>query len=115
MRKINAKDFFRRSMVVLTALLISNVAALSCALAFSLCDDCPEPPPVHCVDLCEIADNTVGDSAPDGSVNPGYSVLPQLPISHDYIAVTDDANKPHRYGLQHPSPPLNLLNCVFLK
>ena len=100
-----------------TALLISNVAMLSCAMAFDISSDCPEPPPTHCVDYCDIAEAIVTDKSPDGTSDPrppikiGHTLLiaTLYPASADINGAGCDAD------LHNPSPPLNLLHCVFLK
>ena len=110
-------NWLTRLTAVATALLISNVAMLSCAIAFDISSDCPKPPPTHCVDSCDIADAIVTDKSPDGTSDPRPSIKigHTLLIANLYPASANFNGAGRDADLHNPSPPLNLLHCVFLK
>lgn len=106
-----------RLTVLAAALLISNVAMLSCAMAFSMSSDCQDTPPAHCIASCDIAAAIVTDKSPDGTSDPRPSVITRhtLLIANLYPASANLSNAGCDVDLHNPSPPLNLLHCVFLK
>jgi len=65
MNRFRQRYRFNRVILLAIALLISNIAAMSCAMAYSLCADCPEHEPVLCVDTCVTAEEAISDPAPD--------------------------------------------------
>jgi len=112
------KNVFQRIMVIAVALLISNVAALTCALAMEICSDCPEEPPAHCIEMFDdstavsVEKQTGETSATRLDNNPSYTTsLPSTP--HKKAAATSVAIWPP--NAVYSPPQINLLNCVFLK
>jgi len=118
MKNISFKNWFQRSMTIMVALLISNVAALTCALAMGICSDCPEEPPSHCIDMFDgsgtvsIDKSSKKTSANQPDDNPFYTT--KLVSTPDKKATKISAKKWPPKAI-HSSPPINLLNCVFLK
>jgi hypothetical protein len=108
---------FRRLVVLAVALLISNIAALSCAMAYALCADCPEHPPTLCSDPCATSDVTINDKTDDIKSDV------HRPVAHPVAVSSRDTvlrpkhspviERDHKYG--YPTPPLHLQFCVFLK
>jgi hypothetical protein len=107
-----------RLAVLLVALLLSNIAASVCAMAYALCIDCPEQQPVACAhaDTCTTAEVINGKPSTevlDTTYRPIVYVSP--PITSELkvglatvgVAATDVTDLP-------PVLPLNLLLCVFL-
>ena len=105
-----------RLVVLLVALLLSNVAAFACAAAYAFCIDCPQHPPVACVDPCTTADAVT--SKPSAEVldttyrpivyaSPPIATDPPFGLSAVGVAATEVADLP-------PVLPLNLRFCVFL-
>ena len=102
---------------MVVVLLISNIVTMSCAMAYALCDDCPDHEPVLCVDSCGTAAAAISVETPDSNANtfrpiaitnhavPGDSTEFLNPLS------VVDAPSPD----PHTSPPLYLQLCVFLK
>jgi len=118
MKGISFKIRFQRFMVIMAALLISNVAALTCAAAMEICSDCPAEPPSHCIEMFDdSADVSVDKSSNKTSANhpddnPFYTT--KLVSTPDKKATKISAKKWPPKAI-HSSPPINLLNCVFLK
>jgi hypothetical protein len=118
MRNISFKNWFQRSALIVVALLISNVAALTCALAMDICSDCPEEPPSHCIDMFDDSGTVSVDKSskeisatyPDG--NPFYTTE-LLSKSHKISAEISAKQWPP--NAVYSPPPINVLNCVFLK
>jgi hypothetical protein len=117
MHRFRKMHGFRRVVVTAIALLISNVAVISCAMAYALCAECPEHEPVVCIDACETTDVAIADKTSDvkydvhrsaAFLDTGFSR--QLVANPD----TDVAIKRYR-GCDGSSPPLHLQFCVFLK
>jgi hypothetical protein len=106
-----------RLVALAIALLVSNIAALSCAMAYSIGSDCEEPPPAHCVEMCDVAEAVNSDKSPDGTSDPRPPVanFGALLTSGQNFASANGKNAACNINFQHPSPPLNLLYCVFLK
>jgi len=110
-------NWFKRLVIVAVALLISNIAALSCAMAYALCVECPDHVPTVCVDSCTTTDNLINDTAIDQKadsyrpVSDPYTLLPaDLALASTRLPVSD---KPDTCN--YSSPPLYLQFCVFLK
>jgi hypothetical protein len=117
MKKVKQNVYLRHFISVVCALLISNIAALSCALAVTVGSDCPIPEPTHCVEMCDIAEAISIEKAPEGTSDPRTPVLGTYEVLADLfnlgtnLAIVEErANR-----LDTHSPPINLLNCVFLK
>jgi len=117
MNRFRQRYRFNRVVLLAIALLISNIAAMSCAMAYSLCVDCPEHEPVLCVDTCATAEEAINDPAPD-SKSDTFRPLAILKIESSI----DPAFNPGRISVvdrqppdPHTSPPLHLQLCVFLK
>jgi hypothetical protein len=117
MQGLQKHNWYRRLLVVAVALLISNVAALSCAMAFALCSDCPDHMPASCLESCSVAQATINDSSPDAnSYSKPTLIIPAslpAPVLGSRTSATDATDC--RVNVHDPSPPLNLLYCVFLK
>jgi len=98
-------------------LLVSNIATMSCAMAYSLCSDCPEHAPVLCIDACATAETAISDQSTDTRSDTFRPVL----ISNN-ASPFDGHFVPGRFPVvdsqppdPHTSPPLHLQLCVFLK
>jgi hypothetical protein len=117
MQGLQKHSWYHRLLVVIVALLISNVAALSCAMAFELCSDCPDHMAASCLESCSVAQAAINDSSPGAnSYRTPSLILPAslpAPVSSWRISGTDATDC--RVNIHDPSPPLNLLYCVFLK
>jgi hypothetical protein len=104
-------------MAIVVALLISNVAALTCALAMDICSDCPEEPSSHCVEMfdgsaivsVDKSSNETSAVRPDN--NPFYTT--EIVSTSDKKAAETSTKKWPPNAI-HSSPSINLLNCVFL-
>jgi hypothetical protein len=103
--------------VLAIALLISNIAALSCAMAYAICADCPEHPPTLCSDPCAISDVTINDKTGDiksdvhRPVAHTAAVLPRNTVLNPKHSPVIGHDRDHGY----PAPPRHLQFCVFLK
>jgi hypothetical protein len=117
MQGLQKHNCYRRLIVVAAALLISNVAALSCAMAFSLCADCPDHLPVSCMESCSAAQAAINDKSPDASAysKPPLAFPASLPAPFLAQRAAAASTTTCRINVHDPSPPLNLLYCVFLK
>ncbi len=108
---------FNRLAVLAMALLLSNIAMLSCAMAYAVCADCPAHPPALCLDSCGVVQAVTGDKAPDGTSGtrpPAAFSVTRVTTEPAFAAVTGNAGA--RNAIFHaPSPPLHLRFCVFLK
>jgi hypothetical protein len=101
---------------LLVALLISNVLAVSCAIALALCSDCPVETPAHCVEMCEVeatvSTEDLSKKTTDHRPPVAYSeeIFPNRSSrsSECIFGPTFDLSSTH-------SPPLNVLYCVYLK
>ncbi len=113
------RQYYRLNRVALLALalLVSNIATMSCAMAYSLCGDCPEHEPVLCVDSCATAETAINDQSSDikaDSFRPVLLAVNVLPVGTQFDA-------PHFQVINpvppdpHTSPPLHLQLCIFLK
>jgi hypothetical protein len=118
MKEVSLKNRLQRFMVIVVALLISNVAALTCAAAMEICSDCPAEPSSHCIEMFDdSADVSVDKSSNENSAdrpdnNPFYTT--ELVSTSDKKSAKTLAKKWLPKAI-HSSPPINLLNCVFLK
>jgi hypothetical protein len=103
-------------MTLIVALFISNVVVVSCAMAYELCNVCPEHMSAPCVDPCAATDIAIqektGDAKSDIHRPPGHShtVLPLAPVSKPGVAIIARHAREH----DNPAPPLRLQFCVFL-
>jgi hypothetical protein len=110
-------DRFKRIVIVAVALLISNIAALSCAMAYALCVECPDQAPTPCVESCATTDNLMNNTAIHQKAH-SYR-----PVSDPYALLPADvALEPARPSVgekpdtcNYSSPPLYLQFCVFLQ
>ncbi len=106
-----------RLVVLATTLLISNILALSCAMAFSMDADCAKLPSVQCVEMFDVAEIVVNDKAPDETHDP------RPPVTNSNALLTSNLNfasanakiSACNTNFRYPSPSLNLLYCIFLK
>lgn len=108
---------FNRLAVLAIALLLSNIAGLSCAMAYAMCSDCPEYPPTICIDTCGTVQSVISDKAPDGSSGSRPPVVSRdMPLTTEpaFVAVTGTVRASNSL-LHAPSPPLHVRFCVFLK
>ncbi|MAF83667.1 MAG: hypothetical protein CL797_06140 [Chromatiales bacterium] len=98
-------------------MLISNIVTMSCAVAYTLCDDCPKHEPVLCLDSCPTAEAAISDSAPtiiSETFRP--ALLANSPSSIDLEFKLDRLPLPDEQPPDpRTSPPLHLQFCVFLK
>ena len=107
----------RHFVVVVVALLISNIAMLSCAMAYAMCAECPEHAPALCTDSCATADTSINDTSIDKKTDT------YRPFSDPYTLLTVDLAFMREHlppgdqpGIcNYSSPPLHLQFCVFLK
>ena len=117
MQGLQKHSWYRHLLVVIVALLISNVAALSCAMAFELCSDCPDHMAASCLESCSVAQAAINDSSLDAnSYSKPTLIIPTslpAPVLASRNSATDAIDC--RVNIHDPSPPLNLLYCVFLK
>jgi hypothetical protein len=107
----------KKILMLAIALLISNVAAMSCAMAVALCTDCPEHPPVVCVEPCIESSAAIADTSPDESSNT-FRPIVFLPVLATIDAASTSANRPvarHDPFREVPVLPLRLRFCVYLK
>jgi hypothetical protein len=121
MQKLRPHHWYSRIIAIAVTLLISNVAALTCAMAAALCSDsdCSEhdPAPIVCVESCASEFAAANDKPADnfsGFKPVGLSsyTLPTLEIDGHFAT----AKMANNNSIAHdPPPPLNLLYCVFLK
>ena len=117
MKSSRRNDPFKRFVIVAVALLISNIAALSCAMAYALCVECPDHVPTLCAEPCATTDNLINDTAID------HKADSYRPVSDPYTLLPADlALEPARSSVGdkpdtciYSSPPLYLQFCVFLK
>jgi hypothetical protein len=116
MNSNSQSSLFSRLTLLAMALLISNIAALSCALAFSICSECPAPERTHCVDMYDVADAVSADKGQEGTADPRTPVAgPIATPTKTSASLANHAGAGHRGGRYNfHSPPINLLNCVFL-
>jgi len=117
MQPLQKDRWYSRLLVLTVALLISNVAALSCAVAMTLSSDCPDHTPVTCLESCSAAQATINDkNSGNNSYGKTTPVLPaSLPAPELGQGFTTPPATNCRINVHDPSPPLNLLYCVFLK
>jgi hypothetical protein len=103
--------------VLATALLISNVVAISCAVAFPINSECAQPPDSQCIEMCSAEEAVATDKFPDGTSDPRPPIMSGdalLPTNLNFASANINGTKCD-VNLHNPSPPLNLLYCVFLK
>ena len=114
------KDQSNRILVLALALIISNVAALSCAMAYASCTDastdCPEHTPVLCEDPCVRSDTQIANTSVEGSTDAFHPVvfLPALPVSITARTYATSIVAKHDPSCEVPALPLRLRFCVFL-
>ena len=116
----NFRQHYRlnRLVVLLVALLLSNVAALACATAYALCVDCSEHPPVACADLdpcatVDVISSKVSTDVLDTTFRPIVSA--PAPITSEPVSgLASGGVAENKVTDLAPSSPLNLLFCVFL-
>jgi hypothetical protein len=120
MQKLRAHNWYSRVITIAVALLISNVAALTCAMAAAICTtDCAEhdPAPTVCVESCAAEFAAANDKPTDNfsgfkPVGLTSYTLPTLATDDHYATAKMAINNSVAHD---PPPPLNLLYCVFLK
>ena len=105
----------RQLVCLLVALLISNVAAATCAVALAMCSDCPVEAATHCVEMCEVEAVAKLDAPSDKKPERPTSYVNYTSAPHVSAVLTSDIpssfSKPRRSS---SSPPLNVLYCVYL-
>ena len=119
MQTLRQHNRFRRLILLVVALLISNIAMLSCAMAYAMCAeaDCADHVPALCTDPCATTDVTLNDATGDATSDM------YRPVTHAYASQpVDPTLRPEHapvVGLDStrhiPTPPLHLQCCVFLK
>lgn len=117
MGKFRGNRRINRLLVLVVALFVSNIAIASCAMAYALCNECPEHVPAHCADPCATTDVAVNDKSSDAKSDV------QRPVAHRYTILPSNAGliagatpvAQHDRDLSYSSPPLHLQYCVFLK
>jgi hypothetical protein len=120
MLPLSKKDWLNRILVLALALLISNVAALSCAMAYALCTDastdCPEHTPVLCEGPCARSDTQIANTSSEGSTDAFRPVifLPALPVSITAKTYATSLVAKDDPSCEVPALPLRLRFCVFL-
>jgi len=99
------------------ALLIGNFATMSCVMANSACNDCPDHKPALCADACAKAGSLVSVQPADFKPDLYHPVLVTRSESPDVTVINRD-----RFSIEsvnppdpHASPPLRLQFCTFLK
>jgi hypothetical protein len=106
-----------RLVALLVMLLLSNVAALSCAAAYALCIDCPVHPPVVCADPCAAAD-VISSNPANGVVDTTFRPIVYVspPITTGLaVGSAVGAVAAQEVADLAPTLSLNLRFCVFLK
>jgi hypothetical protein len=99
------------------ALFLSNIVVVSCAMAYALCNECPDHMPTICMDSCATTDVAITDKTGDVKSNVhrpaalSYTVLPPIPS----IKPRQSPVAYHGYDHSSSSPPLYVQFCVFLK
>jgi len=117
MNRVRRHYRFNRVVLLAIALLVSNIATMSCAMAYSFCDDCPEPEPVLCIDSSATAKVAISDQSADTKSADFRPVLIANNVSTIDAKLTSgqfpvvDSQPPD----PRASPPLHLQFCVFLK
>ncbi len=108
---------FNQIAILAIALLVSNIATMSCAMAFALCGDCPEHEPVLCVDSCATADAAISDQSSDSKA----TTYRPFALSTGVLVACSELNRdfsPVTYR-QSPDPqtsaPLHRHLCILLK
>jgi hypothetical protein len=117
MHRLRKNHRFRRFVITAIALLLSNVAVFSCAMAYAICAECPEHEPALCADPC--APNTVaiadGTSDAKSDLHRPLSFVYTGPSRQQVAKPTSLPVLERNRGCGYSSPPLNLQFCVFLK
>jgi hypothetical protein len=117
MFRLRQQHRLNRILMLAIALLISNVAALSCAMAVALCTDCPEHPPIVCAEPCIESSALIADTSPDessGTFRP-ILVLPVLTTIDEARTSANSLIARHDPFRDVPVLPLRLRYCVYLK
>jgi hypothetical protein len=115
MNHLHRQIRLNRIIFVTIALLISNVAMLSCAMAMALCTDCPEHAPILCAQPCAEVDATISDHEKSNTPTDRHTSC------GSFLTVIVDADtKPGTIHTTHvappgSAPPIHVRNCVFLK
>jgi hypothetical protein len=117
MSKYRSNRFASRLVALVAALLVSNILMLTCALAMGSQSDCQDGPPTHCIDMCDISDAVSAEKSPDGTADPKQPIAKIVLFSTiDTTALfATSRNTTLDTNCRYHSPPINLLNCVFLK
>jgi hypothetical protein len=100
-----------------TAALLLNLAALSCTMAADICmDEMGDHAPSMCADPCSSDISVAGDKSSEfkTSYTPATTSAAVSGIRFD-LDLGEQVDYFREYWLHDPSPPINLLNCVFLK
>jgi hypothetical protein len=118
MHQLRRQNRFNRIILLALVLLVSNIAAMSCAMAYEFCADCPDHAPVLCIDSCATTEATI---ASDHS----SEIMPDTfrPIhTSNYASPVDARFESNQFPLinshppdPHTAPPRHLQFCVFLK
>jgi hypothetical protein len=117
MQKLRAHNWYSRVIAIAVALLISNVAALSCAMASALYSDCNEHAAAACFESCLSEPVAASDKSADNHA----TVKTPVPTGGILAVAEPDACAAaakialSNFVTHDPPPPLNLLHCVFLK
>jgi hypothetical protein len=117
MSKYRSNNFISRIVVLVATLLVSNILMLTCALAMEANSDCPDAAPIHCIDMCDMSDAVSSDKFPEGTADPKQPFAQTVLLSTiDTAALfATSRNTTLDTDCRYHSPPINLLNCVFLK
>ncbi len=116
MIKQKSHSLFSYVIVTVMLLILSNVASAACALAFSICTDCPDIEITHCVDMFDAdaaaATKATTSHAKVDELSPALiTKIPHIPSMVSQPSYADCVNGRQSYQ----APPIHLLNCVFLK
>lgn len=109
-------DRLRRLVCLFVAVLISNVAAATCAVALAMCNDCPVETATHCVEMCEVDSVVNLDSSSDKKSERPTSFVDHASVPRISAQLISDIPASfYRPRRSSDSPPLNVLYCVYLK
>jgi hypothetical protein len=105
-----------RLLALAVALFLSNIALVSCAMAYALCNECPDHVPALCVDSCATTDIAIADKTGDLKSDV------HRPVAHAYaVSPLDSVCMPGQpsvaqrgYDQSYSPPPLHVQFCVFL-
>lgn len=120
MVNLRKKARLNRILVLALALLISNVAALSCAMAYALCveaqTDCPQHSPVKCEEPCVRSNSQIAETSSDvssGTFRPTLYLPAPAVADREWNSVVGHIAE-DELSCDLPSLPLRLRFCVFL-